>query len=370
MLHPTAKMHPAVKWLLRTQGFAEKVIMSTRNQSLESRIPGLSSGVAVRTATGLLVIALAVWNAPQTLAQKEPARSGDHSATEKREPVGSIRPAMPSPGAAGLNAEAAGLVDAMAASAAQRDAVQRRTAIFVMKGGDPGRTFVDLLESQHRCKCTLVTSDQIRSGALASFEVVLVPGGRASKQFADLGEEGRQALRRFVEDGGGYVGVCAGGYLASYLGLVSAKTLGKNAKPGPDTPKSVDVRPSGGGIVIMELTDAGRKVLGELSGPLRTLFSGGPIFRMSSQTDVSECVCLARYRSEVSFKNFPPGTMTGTPAILAAQFGKGRVIAFSPHPECVPQGVSPGVASLVVRAVLATARRPVDKKTGAHEGRQ
>ena len=291
----------------------------------------LWSGFVTWTATGLLAIALAVSNAPQTLAQKESARSDNPPATAKRELVGSAQPAISTSDVAGLTAEAARLVDAMAESAtSQRDAVQHRTAIFVMEGGDPGKTFVDLLESKNSCKCTLVTSDKIRSGALASFEVVLIPGGRASKQFADLGEEGRQALRQFVKDGGGYVGVCAGGYLASYLGLVNAKTLGKNANPGPDTPTSVDVRPSGGGIVKMELTDAGRKVLGDLSGPVHTLFSGGPIFYMARQTNLSECVCLAHYRSEISFDNFPPGTMNGYPCHPRRTIWQGASHCFQP----------------------------------------
>jgi hypothetical protein len=43
--------------------------------------------------------------------------------------------------------------------------------------------------------------------------------------------------------------------------------------------------------------------------------------------------------------------MTNTPAILAAKFGAGRVVAIGPHPE-----TTPGLEYLVKRSILATAR--------------
>ena len=62
-------------------------------------------------------------------------------------------------------------------------------------------------------------------------------------------------------------------------------------------------------------------------------------------------VPLAHYSTEVS--NYSPqrGTMIGTPAIFAAKFGAGRVVAISPHPESTK-----GAEFLVKRAVMATAR--------------
>ena len=42
---------------------------------------------------------------------------------------------------------------------------------------------------------------------------------------------------------------------------------------------------------------------------------------------------LAHFRSEVSRYKPQKGTMVGTPAIIAAEYGKGRVLCISPHPE-------------------------------------
>lgn len=46
------------------------------------------------------------------------------------------------------------------------------------------------------------------------FDVLLVPGGSANKDSCLLGSRGRQAVQRFVRNGGGYCGVCAGAFLA------------------------------------------------------------------------------------------------------------------------------------------------------------
>lgn len=105
----------------------------------------------------------------------------------------------------------------------------------------------------------------------------------------------------------------------------------------------------------MELTDAGRSVLGDFPDLVDVQYGGGPIMSAAGRGDLPEYVTLALFRSEV-WKYIPQrGTMVDTPAIVAARFGKGRVIAISPHPE-----TTGGLEPLVKRAVLATARRPVD----------
>jgi hypothetical protein len=68
-------------------------------------------------------------------------------------------------------------------------------------------------------------------------------------------------------------------------------------------------------------------------------------------------VSLAFYRTEIWVHELQRGTMVDTPAILAAPFGKGRVIIFSPHPEVSDPKMTSGLESFVTRAVLATARK-------------
>src|SRR5258707_820421 len=61
-------------------------------------------------------------------------------------------------------------------------------------------------------KVTKVSGKDIVSGALKDFDVVIFSGGSGSKESAAIGEAGREEVRRFVREGGGYIGICAGAY--------------------------------------------------------------------------------------------------------------------------------------------------------------
>src|SRR5690606_30709410 len=64
-------------------------------------------------------------------------------------------------------------------------------------------------------ECTRVTPEEIRNGVLKDYDVLIMPGGSASLQSKNLEEKGREVIREFVRNGGGYVGICAGSYLAT-----------------------------------------------------------------------------------------------------------------------------------------------------------
>ena len=61
---------------------------------------------------------------------------------------------------------------------------------------------------------------------------------------------------------------------------------------------------------------------------------------------------LAYYRSERAENGSPPGLMMGTPAISAGDFGRGRVMSISPHPE-----QTAGLEPMVRRAIFWAAGR-------------
>ena len=163
-------------------------------------------------------------------------------------------------------------------------------------------------------------------------------------------------VRRFVESGGGYVGICAGAFLATAkydwsLGLVNAKTFtGKQYIPG-EGEKSMWFR--GEGNVQMELTEKGREILGEVPAMVELRYANGPIFSPAGQENLPAYVPLAFFRTEIAKYEPQEGTMINTPAIIASEFGRGRVILVSPHPEA-----SAKLESLVRRAVTWAAGTP------------
>jgi glutamine amidotransferase-like uncharacterized protein len=231
-----------------------------------------------------------------------------------------------------------------------------RVAVFQIEERDesPVEPFAEILESESTCTCEPVSPADVRAGALDRFDAVVFPGGSGSKQAAALGIEGKQAVREFVRAGGGCVGVCGGAFLATAkydwsLALVNAGTMtGERNIPGLGM-KSMASR--GAGIAKMELTDAGRRVFGDFPGLLDVPYTGGPILSPAGRSDLPEYVALALFRTEIWQYEPQRGSMIDTPAIVAARFGKGKVILFSPHPE-----MTRGLEPLVRRAILAAAR--------------
>jgi glutamine amidotransferase-like uncharacterized protein len=172
---------------------------------------------------------------------------------------------------------------------------------------------------------TPVSPDEIRSGSLTNFDVVIFGGGGGRNQAEALGEHGRAEVRKFVADGGGYVGICAGAYLATSgfswsLGLVNACTVSPKWQRGE-------------GTVKLELTDAGAQILGSREGSFDCRYADGPIVKAGIVQDLPAYETLAVFRSELAENGAPAGLMTGSPAIFASTFQKGRVVCISPHPE-------------------------------------
>lgn len=72
--------------------------------------------------------------------------------------------------------------------------------------------------------CKVVRASEVAGGILEQDDakLLLVPGGFSRHKDAALGDAGREAIRRFVERGGSYFGVCGGASLA----LTSEHALG------------------------------------------------------------------------------------------------------------------------------------------------
>jgi predicted deacylase len=173
---------------------------------------------------------------------------------------------------------------------------------------------------------TNLSPEEIRGGALTNYDVVIFAGGSAGKQAEAIGEIGLMAVRRFVDQGGGYIGICAGAYLATSgsastrLNLVDAVTA---------SPKWQ----RGSGNVELELTDAGLKIVDEPRGRFAVHYENGPIVKPAGRADLQDYEPLAWFRTELAQNGTPVGLMVNSPAVFAAPFGRGRVACVSPHPE-------------------------------------
>lgn len=192
-----------------------------------------------------------------------------------------------------------------------------------------GRSLNDLLRAIRRMDDTYIhqlTAEDIRSGALAELDLLVHPGGSGSKQARQLGEEGRERVRQFVNSGGGYIGICAGAYLASAdyswsLNLLDAKVLDRKHWA------------RGMGTVDIRLTDTGSHLFENKTPRLQIFYGQGPLLAPADNPDIPDYEPLAVYKSEIAKNGAPKGVMPGTTAIARGRFGQGQVFCFSPHPE-------------------------------------
>ena len=196
----------------------------------------------------------------------------------------------------------------------------------------------ELLGREPRVQVTKIKAEDIQQGALNRTDVVVFTGGSGSKQAGALGETARAEVKAFVERGGGYLGICAGSYLACEgfswgLHVLDAKTVSPKWKRGV-------------GNVQIELTDKGREIFGDRRGRLTVRYANGPILKPAGSDAIPDFEPLAFFRSELAKNDTPKGVMVNSPAIVAGHFGRGRVLCISPHPE-----QTEGLEDFVARAV-------------------
>jgi glutamine amidotransferase-like uncharacterized protein len=187
-------------------------------------------------------------------------------------------------------------------------------------------------------KLTRLKGADIAAGGLKGYDLVMFTGGSGSAEAAGLGEKGREEVRDFVRNGGGYVGICAGAYLACSgfewgVGVLNAKTVSSKWRRGQ-------------GEV---------KITGEAFGEKLTdrviRYANGPIIKADVRKDLPEFETLVSFRSELAENETPVGVMVNAPAMVRSSYGLGRVFTSSPHPE-----QTAGLEPLVEKAVRWSAR--------------
>ncbi len=206
-----------------------------------------------------------------------------------------------------------------------------------------------LLNAGNQFTITEITPQEIQAGRLTNFHAVIFAGGGASVQANALEESGREAVRNFVGHGGGYIGICAGAYLATSgfswsLHLINARTVSSKWQRGV-------------GEVKMEMTDPGRKILGQPAGQFPVLYANGPIVAPADEASLPPYETLACFRTELAKNGSPVGVMVNSPALFGATYRRGRVLCFSPHPE-----QTDGLEGMVLRAVQWVAPQPQTRK--------
>ena len=221
-----------------------------------------------------------------------------------------------------------------------------QVAVYQGAGTSDSRVkLIKVLTNQPAFQVRDMTVEDIRAGKLKDFQVLIHPGGSGGGQGKALGEEGRQQIREFVKSGGGFVGVCAGAYLATCdydwsLNILDAKVIDRKHWN------------RGFGTVEISLSPHGREFFSTDRERLSIYYHQGPLLAPANNPDIADYDDLAKFETEIAKNGAPTGVMPGCTAIASGLFHKGRVLCISPHPE-----LTDGEEQLLVRAVRWTADR-------------
>ncbi len=231
--------------------------------------------------------------------------------------------------------------------------------VAVFRGSGVGPSSEQLIAAliaagDKRFRVFRITAEEIRGGKLSDVDVLVHPGGSGSGQGKALGESGRVAVRKFVREGGGYLGVCGGAYLATNdyswsLGLIDAKVVDRRHWA------------RGKGTVKLRLSPEGSDFFGWKGDEMAIHYAQGPLLarREWDDPEVPDYESLAIYATEIAENGAPRGVMARTSAVVRCEFGRGRVFCFSPHPE-----LTEGLDHLIPAAIgwLAARKRQITKR--------
>lgn len=203
-----------------------------------------------------------------------------------------------------------------------------RVAIYDHSDGSANgpKNLLRILTTEAGFEARRVTPVEIREGVLDEVDVLIMPGGSGSAQAERLEETGKEAIKSFVDQGGGYVGICAGSYLASShyrwsLGLINARVWDRAHWA------------RGTGTVELSLSDSGKVALQHESNQASVYYGQGPLLLPGEHPQLPAYEVLAEYDSEVVKNGAIEQAMQETHAIIRSVFGAGRVVCISPHPE-------------------------------------
>lgn len=183
----------------------------------------------------------------------------------------------------------------------------------------------------------LCTDANLRRSELEDANILLIPGGSSTGKAEAIQPHGMANLLRFIAEGGNYVGICAGMYLAfGYNAATLPFRLLKQAKLcnfDYSKPNSIPFYTLEGNVTC-KVTCPEHPIFFGYPEMLTLPFQRGPVCEESD-----EYTALARFDTvhTVSRWHMEPEKvlklMKGKPAVVEFPFGDGRVILFAGHPE-------------------------------------
>lgn len=174
---------------------------------------------------------------------------------------------------------------------------------------------------------SVLKSGDFVSDTLKQYDCIVLPGGSGSKICNTLEWVGRQALLKYISNGGKVLGVCAGAYALSCgyewsLGVINYELVDKqNAHRGESN-------------MVIATTEHGRKLLRIDNELLPGIYyHNGPVWKRHVEGFPVKENILMTFTQDIYSENGSAGQVIDTPAAIHSEYGKGHVVAISPHFE-------------------------------------
>ncbi len=207
-------------------------------------------------------------------------------------------------------------------------------------------SFTENMSLVKHIKIIKLTSRDIINNDLSIFNIITFTGGSGSKQSISLGKEGLIKIKKYIEGGGKYLGICAGAYLATTgfdwsLGVINVETVSQIEWE------------RGKGLVKVTMTNEGIELLPSFPSCFEIEYANGPILKKTNVDSLGDYTILAFYSSEISQNGVTLGVMENTPALLMGSYGEGKVFIIGPHFEYTPnlKNCIPEIVDILVNSI-------------------
>ena len=167
-----------------------------------------------------------------------------------------------------------------------------------------------------------VTAYSINTQGLDNYKILCIPGGDMYHYGHDLSSAGKENIKNFIRNGGGYIGICGGAYFTGEkvywqgnqlpmtpLGIFPGTTRG---------PEDEIVPYPNYGMCRVDIVDSLHPITESEPDTTWILYYWGPVFIPNTNAEID---ILARYN------------IGNEAAIVTFNYDSGRVFIIGPHPE-------------------------------------
>jgi hypothetical protein len=163
-----------------------------------------------------------------------------------------------------------------------------------------------------------LSAADIRSGALADVDVLIVPDGYANYGLQALGAKGKKAIVSFVHGGGRYVGFTGGAEIATRIGVSTAVLhVAHTNMPGS---------------LVRARTDGSSPLIAGVGDDVWTMFEDDPVMSPGLGTAVVRYPTANAADFDVSGLAVGSSQLGGTAAVVDERVGAGRSVVFASDP--------------------------------------